>query len=257
MPAPLSTDPKIEARLNALKKDVLKGMTRQVDVRPWSVAKRQRARSTLQALWPVLVVATRLISLVALPFVMLVGGSVWLYSRAGWPTWLSLLLGIGLTGFVIAAYVARVTESLRGRVRFRYVMTRVGLPLVVIYSAYSLLYLSRGHAKSDEVRQYYTSVHPLLRLAISTATVFDREMVVTDMARVPADYDRMGLPRYENSLHFEQPDGYVHAVDLRTMRRSAWRNWFLRGYFAMMGFRTLRHVGTADHLHVSLPVSTP
>jgi len=25
-------------------------------------------------------------------------------------------------------------------------------------------------------------------------------------------------------------------------------------YFHLMGFRTLRHVGTADHLHVELPL---
>ena len=74
-----------------------------------------------------------------------------------------------------------------------------------------------------------------------------------DAARKPEDYAAMGLPVYENSLHFEQPDGYVHAVDLRTLGRSAWKNFVMSGYFRLMGFRILRHVGTADHLHVSLP----
>ena len=35
-----------------------------------------------------------------------------------------------------------------------------------------------------------------------------------------------------------------------------WRNLLLRGYFATMGFPTLRHVGTGDHLHVSLRPET-
>jgi hypothetical protein len=45
----------------------------------------------------------------------------------------------------------------------------------------------------------------------------------------------------------------VHAVDLRTIGRAEWKNVLLNWYFRSMGFRTLRHVGTADHLHVSLP----
>ncbi len=64
----------------------------------------------------------------------------------------------------------------------------------------------------------------------------------------------MGLPLYEGTLHFKQADGYAHAVDLRTLGHSAVRNFLMRGYCGVMGFRTLRHVGTADHLHVSLPI---
>jgi hypothetical protein len=66
----------------------------------------------------------------------------------------------------------------------------------------------------------------------------------------------MGLPPYERSLHLRQDDGYAHAVDLRTAGRSEWRNFLMRSYYRLMGFRTLRHVGTADHLHVSLPLPT-
>jgi hypothetical protein len=32
------------------------------------------------------------------------------------------------------------------------------------------------------------------------------------------------------------------------------RNGLVRLYFEALGFRTLRHVGTADHLHVALPL---
>ncbi len=41
-------------------------------------------------------------------------------------------------------------------------------------------------------------------------------------------------------------------MDLRTNDRQEWRNQILELYFNLMGFNTLRHVGTADHLHVSL-----
>jgi hypothetical protein len=43
-------------------------------------------------------------------------------------------------------------------------------------------------------------------------------------------------------------------MDLRTKGRSQARNALTVAYFRIMGFRSLRHVGTADHLHVSLPV---
>ena len=56
----------------------------------------------------------------------------------------------------------------------------------------------------------------------------------------------------ETSLHYPQADGFVYAVDVRTLGRPEWRNQVVSLYFQVMGFRTLRHVGTADHLHVEL-----
>ena len=98
------------------------------------------------------------------------------------------------------------------------------------------------------------SVSAIFRLALSTAVLFDRDLVVTDVRRIPSDYVAMGLPVREASLHYRQADGYVHAVDLRTIGRPAWRTSTTVLYFRLMGLRTLRHVGTADHLHVSLPM---
>ena len=37
--------------------------------------------------------------------------------------------------------------------------------------------------------------------------------------------------------------------------RAPWRNLTMVAYFRPLGFRTLRHVGRADHLHVSLAPS--
>jgi hypothetical protein len=64
----------------------------------------------------------------------------------------------------------------------------------------------------------------------------------------------MGLPARIESMHYEQSDGYVHAMDLRTKGREDWRNAAVELYFRAAGFETLRHVGTADHLHVALPL---
>ena len=101
---------------------------------------------------------------------------------------------------------------------------------------------------------YPESLHPMLRLAASTFLLFDRQAVITDTQRTVGDYLAMGLPVNESSLHFKLEDRWVHALDLRTVGRSEWRNRVTAGYFRLMGFRTLRHVGTADHLHVSLPI---
>ena len=108
------------------------------------------------------------------------------------------------------------------------------------------------NAKSDEVHGYFLSVHPILRVALSTVILGDPDLVITDMTRVRADYGRMGLPVNDHTMHYVQRDGWVHAVDLRTQGRSEIVNRAVQLYFWGMGFSTLRHVGTADHLHVQL-----
>ena len=79
-----------------------------------------------------------------------------------------------------------------------------------------------------------------------------RTLLAADAARTPQFYARAGLPSNESSLHLRQDDGFVHALDLRTINRPEWRNLLAELAFRAMGFHTLRHVGTADHLHVSL-----
>ena len=196
--------------------------------------------------------AAKIAAFVALPFVVLIGGAVWLYRVQAIPTWLALATSGILAAGLLTAYGAWICQRLTGKARLRFVFTTLALPLIVFYCGYTLLYLSSVNAKTEDVRQYYTTVHPLLRVALSTAVLFDRDIVVTDTRREVDDYARMGLPALDNSLHFPQPSGYVHAVDLRTVGRAPWKNWTMVAYFRLLGFRTLRHVGTADHLHVSL-----
>ena len=96
------------------------------------------------------------------------------------------------------------------------------------------------------------AIHPLLRVASSALILVDPASVITDAARTAEDYWLMGLAPNEASLHFEQEDGFVHALDLRTIGRAEWRNRAVEMAFWALGFHSLRHVGTADHLHVSL-----
>jgi len=189
----------------------------------------------------------------ALPFYALIRGSVYLHETSRLPAWLALLAGGGLTIGLIAAYGTCLVRRVTGRLHVAAVTKWIASPVVVFYLAYALVYLSSLNAKSPEVRAYYTSVHPLLRVALATAILADRDIVITDLARTPRDYARMGLPENERTLHYRQRDGYVHAVDLRTAGHGEIRNRLVQLYFWTMGFDTLRHVGTADHLHVSLP----
>lgn len=189
----------------------------------------------------------------AFPFFLLVATSVELYHHFGFPSWLALAGGIAITGALVLLYAAWGWRRLGARRPMPRVMIRVVFGLVTAYCLYSLVYLSSLNVKGDALRTRFGSLHPLLRVATSSFILIDRDLVITDMIREPADYARMGLPLYERSLHFAQADGYAHAVDLRTTERSEWRNRLVQAYFIALGFRTLRHVGTADHLHVSLP----
>ncbi len=190
---------------------------------------------------------------VAMPFILLVRTSLYLYLHQQMNTWIALAGGIVVTGIVLFGYTAYLRRRWFGTWEMSGRMFKTMLLIVVLYSGYSIMYISSSNVKSDSVRSTYRSLHPILRVATSTLVLVNRDLVVTDAARTPADYKKMGLPVREQSLHYKQASGYVEAVDIRTTGRSELRNGLVRLYFWMMGFNTLRHVGTADHLHVSMP----
>jgi len=199
-----------------------------------------------------LALAGKLAVLAVLPFFVLVRGSVLLYTHRGAGPWLALAGGAGCTLLVVTAYAGWLSHRLTGRVNVLVLARRVALPLVLAYCSYALIYLSSGNAKSDQVRAYYGSLHPLLRVALSTWILVDGDIVITDVARQRADYAAMGMRPADGSLHYVQADGYIHAVDLRTRGRSEVKNRLVQLYFWSVGLGTLRHVGTGDHLHVEL-----
>src|ERR1041384_2112824 len=193
-------------------------------------------------------------ALVVLPFVVLVRGAVTLYLGSGWPAILAIVASAAVTLAIVALYAAWLCRALTGRARVRTMAQWVALPLLIGYCGHALFYLSRVNAKTDAVRAEYRHTHPLLRLALATLVLGNRDLLVTDLSRVPSDYPQMGLPVFDGTLHRLQADGWAHAVDLRTIGRSGVTNLLVAWYFRAMGFRILRHVGTADHLHVELPV---
>jgi len=196
--------------------------------------------------------------LVVLPFWVFLRGVVWLYTTHGWHPWLAVTAMACVVFFVVLIMVIMFWDWLagpqnltRGSVKMKKYL--VGA-FILVYLSMTLFYLSGKHAKTEAVRKEYRALHPYLRLALGTWIWLDSEVMITDGARLPEDYSKMGLKQKGNSLHYKQSTGYVHAMDLRTQGRSAFRNALLKGYFYALGFNTLRHKGTGDHLHVSLSV---
>jgi len=125
--------------------------------------------------------------------------------------------------------------------------------LVLVYAVQGLLFMNNKNLKSPELKKEMMNLHPILRLGLSTLVFLDQDLVITDATRVKEDYKKMGLSSNSKSLHYKQAStGYAHAVDLRTKGKSELRNNLVKYYFEILGFNTLRHVGTADHLHISL-----
>jgi hypothetical protein len=198
--------------------------------------------------------AAKIVAVAVLPFVAFVKVAVFLYAHQHYRTSVALVGGAACSVMVVAAYPAWLWRRFMGRVPLGLVVRRIALPIVVAYGTYALVYLSSANVKAERVRTYYASLHPLLRLALSTVILADRDLVVTDLARRPADYAAMGIAPNDGSLHYVQHDGYTHAADLRTAGRGEVVSRLVQLYFWSMGFGTLRHVGTADHLHVELPL---
>lgn len=194
------------------------------------------------------------LSFIVLPFIVLIKTSVIMNLNFGWNGWLSLAAGAGATILLLLIYVMILFQKIRSpKSLFRFAMAGTSA-LVIGFCVYGSFYLSGVHAKNDEIRNVYRSLHPILRVAVTTSTLADDELVITDIERVPEDYLQMGLAINERSLHYVQPSGYVHAIDLRTNGRWETRNFILEQSLSLMGFRTLRHTGTADHLHIALPL---
>ena len=236
-----------EQRLARLRREVRRSRGRT----PKSAAKRTRSRTGRDIALSALVAIVKLAAIIALPFVVYVRASVFFYNH-GANVWVAIVAAAALTMGLVLMYAAGLARHLRGRARVRSLLRWIALPMAAAWCLSSLFFLARVNAKSDEVRGYFLSVHPILRVALSTVILVDPGLVITDMARKPSDYGRMGLPVNVTSKHYEQPDGWVHAVDLRTKSNGEIRNRAVQLYFEAMGFSTLRHVGTADHLHVQM-----
>jgi hypothetical protein len=193
--------------------------------------------------------------LIIAPFLVLIRGAVYVHIAYETNAWISIIFGMILTVILLFIYLSfirgRITNKrgTAGGMKRRFVFA---LLLVFGFAFQGLMYISAKNVKQSNLQAEFRQLHPILRLSVSTILIIDRKAIMTDAQRMPEDYGKMGLKQKKNSLHYKQSDGYAYAVDLRTMGRSEVRNWLIKIYFRLMGFRTIRHVGTADHLHVSL-----
>lgn len=219
--------------------------------------KRARKGGFGRGLRRLLLWAVALVVLATLPFFVLVRAGVLAYQAWGLGAWASLSVGVAATALLLVLYAWAAGRKLEAGKGVRRLLRRGAVGIAVAYAAYGLVYVAGANVKSDEVRAEYGALHPLLRVATSVVFLVDPASVMTDAGRTPEDYWLMGLPVREASLHFEQDDGWVHALDLRTRKRSELRNRSLEMAFWAFGLNSLRHRGTADHLHVSLRLPAP
>lgn len=197
----------------------------------------------------------KLFALAALPFVLLIRVAVWFHDQYHGFAWISVLFGAAVTALVLFLYVMYVQNHfVKKELKLKALQRNyaITLAVVLIYCANGAWSISAVNVKEAAVKQEFKTLHPILRLSISTLILFEKDLILTDAERKPEDYQQMGLASKNYSLHYEQSSGYAHAVDIRTKGHSWLRNKLIQGYFEMMGFNTLVHVGTAEHLHVSL-----
>lgn len=220
------------------------------------MATRKKSKGKIPLFLKVILFPFWLVLVIVFPFFLLIRVSVFMYAQFDLNPWICLATGALFTFILTFIYLNRLTKTFRGKKKntegARKFNLRLALVLVGGFIAYTVFFLSGNNAKTTQVKGEYHSVHPLLRTAVGTLAIFDRDLVITDMSRVPEDYQDMGLATKGRSLHYPQSDNYVHALDLRTNDRAEWRNSTLKWYFKLMGFNTLRHIGSGDHLHISL-----
>ena len=197
----------------------------------------------------------RLLFFAFFPFLVLVRASVYFYLSHHLNPWVSLFSGFLLSTLIFLFYALYWKYKLNLKpkslksVNWTY---WIMFSVLLTYFIPAVFSLTSSNAKTPEVKEEYASLHPVLRLGIATILILDDDLVITDADRKPEDYWKMGLPTKEHSLHYKQLSGYVHAVDIRTKDRGGIKNFLVESYFRIMGFNTLRHVGTADHLHISI-----
>lgn len=186
--------------------------------------------------------------LVSLPFVLLVRGSVHLHEKYHFYPFVAVIGGFLFTCLLLFVYLIILGTPTRF-IRERW---KIAAFLLLAYCGYSQWYIAGKNVKSKEIAREYKHLHPVMRLGVRTILLIDKDLMMTDANRVPEDYRDMGLSVKEHSLHYQQKNGFVHAIDVRTHDRSAIRNFLLKSYFRTLGFNVLRHGGTGDHFHISL-----
>ncbi|VAW81354.1 hypothetical protein MNBD_GAMMA12-1533 [hydrothermal vent metagenome] len=200
------------------------------------------------------VVGLGILLLMVLPLLVLIKGTAMSY-YAEMSYLLSLFIG-GFAAFIVLLTYMIAIDRVAGRQIFFSIWVKLSVAALCVMSfvLYSMYVLNDENVKNRRIASQYTQTHPVLRLGLQSWSLFDRSLVITDIARSHSFYRRHRMRTYYRSLHFPQKhlDGKVYALDIRTKGRGKFRNWITQVVFRMMGFGTLRHTGTADHLHIEL-----
>lgn len=191
------------------------------------------------------------VTFIALSPILLIKASLWLHVNQDVNPWLSLIGSAGALALLSALVTAIFTAIVFRKNWLSPLFKSFSFGWLVILLPI-LLFAGLAGYKSPNLAKEAQQAHPILRSAVSVVALFDGDVVLTDIARSPQDYQTMGLTPFQASKHYPQADGYVHAVDLRTIGKAEWKNVLLEWSFKGMGFNTLRHTGTADHLHIAL-----
>ena len=224
----------------------------QTQTKTQSIPKKKKKRRGLA--WWLITISSFTFSLIILPFFILIRTAVYLNLNEAWNSWTSL--GGGMLATVV--FLTILMFIIFRKVKSKKMLFQIGASSVSMlvggFTIYGLMYLNSVNAKTESVQEVYKSLHPILRIAVASVTLAENELVITDIKRTQDDYINMGLTPLQSSMHYVQEDGFVHAIDLRTIGHSELRNNSLELSLKLLGFKTIRHVGTADHLHVALPV---
>jgi len=197
----------------------------------------------------------RLILIIVFPFIVFLRTATYLHEEYNLLPSVTIVGAIAILSFLLLIYITVLNKFFfKQSSSFSFLKHKLVfvLLLVVGFSIHLLFFISNSNLKSQELKSEYLELHPILRLATGILVRLDQKLVITDASRKLEDYESMGLNGNQRSLHFPQEDNYVYALDLRTRNRNPIQIFLIRSYFKIMGFDVLRHVGTADHLHVSL-----
>ncbi len=221
----------------------------------WALWKNQFSRKTAIFTQKLLLCFLQIFVLLLSPFVVLIRLAVLMHEQYGFQAWFCLLVGALAAAVLLFCYMLYLQDRLIGKALSTRILHRtyaVLLAIVLMYCVNSVWSISIANVKESEVKKEFRCLHPVLRLSISTLILLDKKLILTDAERKPENYRQMGLPSKRYSLHYVQSTGYAHAVDIRTKGHGWIRNKLIQSYFELMGFSTLFHKGTAEHLHVSL-----
>ena len=108
----------------------------------------------------------QIVLMLMLPFVALIRASLWLHQHYSLSAWMALAAGVALTSLLLIGYAYWGARRLGRRLNGN--LAKVLFLLVILYTGFTLLYISPANVKTARVASTYQELHPLLRVTLST-----------------------------------------------------------------------------------------